>query len=327
MARKYNIQVAFIAIIVVVLLYFKQTKIKGFLIKNLYSGTPKTARTQRFPAIISNLVSEKEWEKISCVPFKVDRNISTPICIYNLTEGDNLSKVLSRGTVWQPHLIKTIQILKRDPELQLIDLGANLGTWTLSAARLGRKVLAAEMFPPTVIRLRKSIQLGNLQDLVTLVPKPLSDTRENVTIYLCRKSKMAINILMRKCSSPSPYVASTITMDDLTAYLPNGFTKAFMKIDIEGMELRVFNRSDHFLKTVDVPVILMEWRFYIRATLEPKCSYFISFMSRMDYIPFRHLAGPAGKLGPLLEDTHWLHITDLYLIKKTYLKSNFAHLQ
>ncbi|XP_013418164.1 uncharacterized protein LOC106179176 [Lingula anatina] len=336
MARKY-IKVALIAIIVVDLLYLKHTKIKGVAMNNLYSAEPMTRRisaiTQRFPAIISTMVSEKEWEKIGCVSLKVHPNISTPICIYNMTEGDPLSNMLSRGTLWQPQLVKEmIEILKRDPELQLIDLGANLGTWTLSAARLGRKVLAAEMFPPTVIRLYKSIKIGNLLDLVTLVPKALSDIKENVTIYLCGNNKMGTNIVknakvMRNCGLASPYVANTITMDDLTAYLPNGLKKAFMKIDIEEMELRVFNRSEHFLKTVDIPIILMEWMHYRRSIQEPKCSYFISYMSRMGYIPFRHLAGPDGKLGPLLEDKHWLQVGDLYLIKKTYLESNFAHLQ
>ncbi|CAF3875397.1 unnamed protein product, partial [Adineta steineri] len=57
--------------------------------------------------------------------------------------------------------------------MALIDIGANIGTYTMFAAALGRFVIAIECFEPNYVRVAKAIQIENLRNNVILIGNAL----------------------------------------------------------------------------------------------------------------------------------------------------------
>ena len=76
----------------------------------------------------------------------------------------------------------TLDCLRKDPKLQLVDLGANIGTYTLAVARAGRRVLAVEASAETLRRLSASIRLGNASEHVTLLHNAVSEGHERIKL-------------------------------------------------------------------------------------------------------------------------------------------------
>ena len=53
-----------------------------------------------------------------------------------------------------------------DPDIGLIDLGANIGAYTLPIAAMGHRVVAVEPHLDSVRRLHKAVVLGDLQNRI-----------------------------------------------------------------------------------------------------------------------------------------------------------------
>jgi tRNA1(Val) A37 N6-methylase TrmN6 len=73
-------------------------------------------------------------------------------------------------------------LLRNDPGLQFIDLGANLGVFSLAVAKLGRKVIAVEPLSINLKRLCKSVFENEFEDYITIVHNAISDSYEKVTL-------------------------------------------------------------------------------------------------------------------------------------------------
>jgi FkbM family methyltransferase len=94
----------------------------------------------------------------------------------------HVSGSLVRGGSWEPHLIQLMfSLLNQDPNLQFIDLGANLGVFSLAVAKYGRKVVAVEPLSINLHRFCASITANRFENIITVVTNALSDKRENVT--------------------------------------------------------------------------------------------------------------------------------------------------
>ncbi|XP_013409218.1 uncharacterized protein LOC106172853 [Lingula anatina] len=266
-----------------------------------------------------------------CVELKVTSTISAPICVYEVEEDKYVSGALSNGGIWQKDNIDVFRLLaNEDPELNLIDLGANLGTWTIIAAALGKQVIAVEPFPPTISRLHRSLQLGHLESRVTLVTNPLSDKYEDVVFKVYPSNKGGVAIAAKNSSGDlldHSTVKKTTTLNDLASIIPGGFNKAFMKMDIEGMELKALNASDVLFSVVDIPVILTEWMAYRKRLDKPEVRYFEVWFTNAGYVPCYIETSRSSVaqleyhlLGSIKSDVKWKEISDVFLIKKNVLE-------
>ena len=62
------------------------------------------------------------------------------------------------------------------PEFQFVDIGANVGSYTLIASKIiGAKTICFEPVPSTVDRLSLNLRLNGIEDLVTIRRKALGD--------------------------------------------------------------------------------------------------------------------------------------------------------
>jgi len=85
------------------------------------------------------------------------------------------------GGYWELSSVQYLMdCLKEDERLEFIDIGANIGAYTLAVAHMKRRVVAVEPNQETLRRLSRSIYLGNVSEYVTLVSNAVSDRHTTV---------------------------------------------------------------------------------------------------------------------------------------------------
>ena len=194
--------------------------------------------------------------KLECVRLK--SKPPTPICIYS--KGDLLSNIYRRG-LWEADILESIQdALRKDPELGFIDIGANLGYYALIVANMGHQVVAVEPLVSNIWRLKKAAILAGTTSKLTVVQNAISDQHYVVPINI-QAGNIGASSLASDKLAPCLYQAcgevQTIYLDDILPLM--NFSRAIMKIDVEGFEPRVILSAEKIFDAVSIPLIHMEW--------------------------------------------------------------------
>lgn len=225
-------------------------------------------------------------DKFKCVILR--QGTPTPICIYDTKVDLYVSGSLLRSGRWEGGYLNQLRsFMVQRPKANFIDFGTNLGVYTLFISKtMGRKVLAIEPYYPTIRRLHKSIKLGKLEKLVTLVVNPITDVRKKV--YFRQSSnnqgdtRISSNSKYTKRSGPTS--TQSILMDDLLQV--TNFTEAIIKIDIQGHEMKAFSHGSKFLDKVNILAIFIEWEFYRNSGTHPLVPQFIDQMTSRGLKPY-----------------------------------------
>jgi FkbM family methyltransferase len=208
--------------------------------------------------------------KFDCVKSK-PIIVQTTICIHDIGRDIYVSGSIKGSGVWEGGLVQLfMRILNSDKDINVLDIGAQLGQYSLYAAKLGRKCVAVEPFYDSYIRLHKSILLENMQDKFVLITNGVSDKRGEFK----RLKQVAQNVggqsllgdqndysskINETVLKNDRYIIETILMDDLVEVLPKDFKKVIMKIDIEGYEVKAFRKASKLFSKLNVLVVFMEW--------------------------------------------------------------------
>ena len=196
--------------------------------------------------------------EFECVPTKTKP--STTVCLYSEFEDIYISHDLKYTGQWEPHVLKDFQqILNRNPELGVIDLGANIGYYTMLAAKMGHRVVALEPYFPSIYRLHRALQMENLSEKVTVVHNAVADKRVMGTIRRSgdNQGDTRVDMQYHDCVGFCPPPVHTILLDDLLEVIPFNYT--ILKVDIQGYECQAFSHSEKLFNSLDIPYILMEW--------------------------------------------------------------------
>ena len=190
-----------------------------------------------------------------------------PVCHYTFKADDTVSRFLLRGKYFEADEVKRfLRLLHVDRQLQMIDIGANVGLYSLPAARV-TKVIAVEPNWHSMVRLVKAVDLGGISSNITLVHNAISNVRAtfnmgvhptnqgNAFLINTTKCKKTPNNL--PCNTLSPI--RTILLNDLLPLMRS--KAALMKVDVEGHEINVFTNpsAGQFFDQIDIPVVFMEW--------------------------------------------------------------------
>lgn len=196
-------------------------------------------------------------------------NMSFPVCHYTAETDYPVTVLLLRGQYHEKAAIsRFIRLLRLDQRLQLVDIGANVGLWSLPAARV-TQVLAVEPNWHSISRFAKAIDLGAVSSNVTLVHNAVSnvrgmfhmgvDPKNQAVVFLINTTKCKRTPIGQYCNTLSPI--KTILLNDLLPLMRS--KTALMKVDVEGHEVNVFTNSSagKFFEHINVPLVFMEWKW------------------------------------------------------------------
>ena len=210
---------------------------------------------------------------------------STPIFIHNITDDRHVSGHLKRYGMWDSQNVNAVvDEMKKDPSIQFLDLGAQLGTHTLVVSLLGRNVVAVDPLQANVLRLCKSLRAGRFKNNVTVVFNALSDDHRKIS-FILDKGNLGGTRITSRGATLNESIANrgdslyTVLLDELLPFV--NFKKAFMKIDVETHELEVIKGGMKFFREVNITGILMEWMFHRKDGQELKV-----LMHNLGFRPF-----------------------------------------
>jgi len=212
--------------------------------------------------------SDERPEQFNCTTARLSA-MEFPICIYSADTDKYISRSLMRGNYFEGDAVsRFIRLLQSDRRLQFVDIGANIGLYSLPAARV-TQVLAVEPNWLSMARLAKAVDLGSVGSNVTLVHNAVSDVRTKLNVGIdARNQGHTFLINGTRCSQtlegrPCRVLpqTSTVLLNDLLPLMRSA--AALLKVDVEGHEVNVFTESSagQFFDQVDVPLVFMEWEW------------------------------------------------------------------
>jgi FkbM family methyltransferase len=170
--------------------------------------------------------------------------------------------------VYESMLPGIIELLK-EPCMAL-DVGANIGFWTVPLGRhmrkLGGRVAAFEPVPTNYDRLKENLRRNDLSETVQTFPVALGEENRTITILRddCHGATTgnAARVVDANLNDGQvercPLTASMVRLDDMADQLHmDGLPCRFIKVDIEGSEPFFFRGAARFLATHQ-PIILAE---------------------------------------------------------------------
>ena len=191
------------------------------------------------------------------------------ICLHPVGRDRYISHDLRAAGVWEPAIVRTFQwLLRASPaDVGVIDIGANIGQYSLLAAAMGYRVVAVEPQPDNLRLFRHAVRLGEFDTRITILERAVSDTRAAVGLSGYADNQGAYNVRQppaEPCTGvkcPTPVTA--MYMDDILE-TKVAFRRAIMKIDIELHEPQAFRYSARLFEEIFVSHIIMEWHFGVR---------------------------------------------------------------
>lgn len=224
----------------------------------------------------------------NCVPLRTPRG-TTPICIYPAKNDIWVSGSIQKNGQWEGDLVgRLAHLLKTQPGLEFLDLGCNIGSYTVSIAHQGTKVTAVDPMIQNLELMSQSLTLGKLYENVTIIWNAVGNTHNIV------KFKADINnvggtriedFIFSKSKNTNIDLARTITLDDLLP-LFKGKT-IVIKMDIEETEYNALLGGQRFLDEVNIIAIQMEFMWHKKGRDGPKI---LEYLSLKGFRPYRDLS-------------------------------------
>lgn len=143
------------------------------------------------------------------------------------------------------------------PDMICVDVGANIGYYTLMMAKIAKHVSAFEPDKLNYDMLKKNLELNDLFDKVTLYPSAVGERMGQVTLYKCATNNGMHRVYPSKWCGDAGKEES-IHMVTLDWTFGHNYAIDFIKIDIEGAEYGALLGMQGILKEQH-PVLMMEF--------------------------------------------------------------------
>lgn len=165
----------------------------------------------------------------------------------------------------------TIEAVLR-PNDVFVDVGANVGFYTVLAALRGARVISVEAVPHTAAVLRANIKLNGLNDRVKVADKCASNRRHKVRLYIPKSGHYGLaTIDDSRFDSVHVVEVECVPLDEV---LKDVERVRIVKIDVEGSELAVLKGLEKTLERIDYIIVevsnrevismLIRWGFEVR---------------------------------------------------------------
>lgn len=164
---------------------------------------------------------------------------------------------------YEPDLTRIVkQIL--DPHKDIIDVGANIGFYTVLFQKVinkDKKVLAIEPASKALKRLYQNLTINQSNENVIVFEGGVSDTVGKLELKTIngREEYSTLGSVIHPASHETSFVTEMIDISTVDLLVKKySLAPGFVKIDVEGMEPRVLQGMQETIRT-HRPIILMEW--------------------------------------------------------------------
>ena len=217
----------------------------------------------------------------------------TPIYIHDVNIDAAISRKLYNTHAWEPDLVTLLaNEMERDPRFSFVDLGSNLGVYSLSMAKMNRNVVAVDPLEANIVKLYQSAKMGRFNSSFSIIHSAVSNSHANVTLGIDTLNIGGTYVMENKDENKLKITAvggtyngsvSTIVLDGLLSIPDVTLTRVIMKIDVEGYEMQVLEGGKRFFEDVNVSTLLMEWLFYKTGH---KALKIIQFLNSRKFVPY-----------------------------------------
>lgn len=213
----------------------------------------------------------ENWWVFECIRTKMKKSINTKLCIYDTKLDKYISAQLKENGLWEPNNVRSfLDVLNENPDANVIDIGANIGLYSLLAAKLDRFVIAVEPLHDNLNRIHKASQLERVQSNIIGLVNAISNQRSQVKLSIMDYNIGGSYVIENNSFNPdqrfqptsSSVIVNSILMDDLLEIVnlnQNVSKKYVIKIDIEGFEPYAFSNSTNLFHKLNVIAIFMEF--------------------------------------------------------------------
>ncbi len=178
-------------------------------------------------------------------------------------ENEYISNCIKKNKMWEGINTEIIlEIIRENKSIVFIDIGANIGWFSLVCASHGIKSIAFEPIKANTKLFKKSIELNGYGGLITLHEIALGDKDGFVDLNidignmgLCSENPIGHLSYIERCEMRR--------LDEIiTPNPPNPPTLYMIKMDVEEMELKVLRGMSQLLKSGQVRYIILEISLY-----------------------------------------------------------------
>jgi FkbM family methyltransferase len=172
------------------------------------------------------------------------------------------------GFYYEKFITQDFQDILKDykkPSL-VIDVGMNIGWFSLWARRLGHYTISFEPNPINRMRLCESLQLNNwTEDEIQVYPYGLGEKEEQVNFVMSRAGNPGAGRVKKEEDTEEPVLVNIITLDDFAesqGWL-NSSNKVdpipILKVDVEGHDPQVLRGANRLIRSGLIHNVLMEY--------------------------------------------------------------------
>ena len=173
-------------------------------------------------------------------------------CRVNTTDESVIREVLER------HAYQNLNVPMRVNVGDVwLDLGANIGTFTLGVVGFGGTVVAVECEESNLVLLAENVVLNGFEDSVTVVPKAVSMEEGEVELFVCTARRNTYRHSLKIVKNREPVIVQSTTLATLLTDHPS---VTAIKLDIEGSEMEILESLDASV-VANVQKIVFEWTF------------------------------------------------------------------
>lgn len=220
----------------------------------------------------------ESWWTFECIETKMTHTLNTRLCIHDTKFDQHVSGQLKQHGLWEPNNVRSfIKQMSEVPDAKVIDIGANIGLYTLIAAKFNRNVIAVEPLHDNMIRIHKAAYLENVRANIVALVNAVSNERKQLNIqlvddniggsFVISDGEAAIVNADNDALTRSSVIVNSIIIDDLVDIIKIKFgskglngqkLKFILKVDIESYEPFAFENATRLFEKFDVVAIYLE---------------------------------------------------------------------
>lgn len=148
------------------------------------------------------------------------------------------NKMIISSKKYEADELNFLNILKKSNESVFLDIGANMGYYSIMSSNYGfKKIYAFEPVPKMINRIKQNVKINNLESLIEVIPYAIGEDYKEVSLYEEPTNYGGSSLL----KAPQRTNEIKVKMITLNEFIVSNSIKNIdaLKIDVEGHEDRV----------------------------------------------------------------------------------------